>query len=258
MSTAEAPSRRERVRAATVDEIKATAHRLLVEQGPEAVTLRAIAREMGMTAPGLYRYFPSHEDLQRALVADAYDRLAEALATARDGAAAVKAADPGMAAKPLVGVQLVCAAMAFRDWAAANPREFALVFGSPVPSLVGGDDDPAHLAGARFGAVFADIFVRLWQERPFPVPSDDTLPASLAEQLAAYRASLVEQFGDAAAGTPLAAINVFLEAWVHLYGLVAMEVFDHLHFCLTDVRPFFETNLMAIGRTIGLDYAPKA
>ena len=67
MSVTEAgPSRRERVRAATVDEIKAVALRLLVEEGPEAMTLRAIAREMGMTAPGLYRYFPSHEDLHKA------------------------------------------------------------------------------------------------------------------------------------------------------------------------------------------------
>src|SRR2546430_9498747 len=51
------PSRRDRLRAATIDEIIQTARQLLVKDGPEAVSLRAIAREMGMTAPGLYRYF---------------------------------------------------------------------------------------------------------------------------------------------------------------------------------------------------------
>ena len=59
------PSRRDRLRAATSEEIIQTARRLLVQSGPEAVTLRAIAREMGMTVPGLYRYFDSHDELLR-------------------------------------------------------------------------------------------------------------------------------------------------------------------------------------------------
>ena len=256
MST-EVPTRRERVRAATVDEIKAVARRLLVEEGPEAMTLRAIAREMGMTAPGLYRYFPSHEDLHKAVVADTYDRLAVLLGQARDGAAAVKAAEPRMAHKPLVAVQLVCAAKAFRAWASANPREFALTFGTPVPSLTHADDDPAHAAGMRFGAVFVEIFVRLWSEFPFPVPDDTLLPESLRSQLAEYRDSLGELFGDAALALPLGAVDVFLQAWVQLYGLVAMDVFNHLHFCLTDTGPFFETSLAAIGRTLGIEYVPE-
>lgn len=257
MSAVEAgPSRRERVRAATVDEIKAVALRLLVDEGPEAMTLRAIAREMGMTAPGLYRYFPSHDDLHKALVADTYDRLAAALVVARDGARQVKESEPRMAGKPLVAVELVCASKAFRDWAAAHPREFSLVFGTPVPSLVHSDDDPAHAAGMRFGAVFIEIFLRLWAEHPFAVPADDTLPEALTEQLVAYRADLAGLFGDAAADLPLGAIVVFLESWVNLYGLVAMDVFNHLHFCLTDSEPFFETSLMAIGRRLGIDYVP--
>ncbi|HUD76992.1 MAG TPA: helix-turn-helix domain-containing protein, partial [Streptosporangiaceae bacterium] len=62
------PSRRDRLRAATIEEIIATARRLLVQSGPEAVSLRAIAREMGMTAPALYRYFDSHQELLRHVV----------------------------------------------------------------------------------------------------------------------------------------------------------------------------------------------
>ena len=67
-----APSRRNRLRAATMEEITATARRLLVEQGPEAMSLRAIAREMGMTAPGLYRYYSSREELLRHVVASMF------------------------------------------------------------------------------------------------------------------------------------------------------------------------------------------
>ncbi len=69
------PSRRDRLRAATIDEIIQTARQLLVKDGPEAVSLRAIAREMGMTAPGLYRYFGSYEELHRYLCANIFTEL---------------------------------------------------------------------------------------------------------------------------------------------------------------------------------------
>src|SRR5215469_15896464 len=73
----QAPSRRDRVRAATTQEIIETARRLLVEQGVTAVSLRAIAREMGMTAPALYRYFDSHEELLRHVVANIFTEIAD-------------------------------------------------------------------------------------------------------------------------------------------------------------------------------------
>src|SRR5258708_39623608 len=72
----EGASGRDRVRAATTQEIKQTARRLLVSQGSEAVSLRAIARDMGMTAPALYRYFDSHEELIKHVVADIFTELA--------------------------------------------------------------------------------------------------------------------------------------------------------------------------------------
>src|SRR5512133_3245011 len=111
-------SRRDRVRAATVTEIKDTARRILVSDGVDGLSLRAIAREMGMTAPALYRYFPSREDLVVALIADLYDQLTATLEAARD---AVVPADPRR--------QLAQTSRAFRTWALANPREFGLLFG---------------------------------------------------------------------------------------------------------------------------------
>src|ERR687886_569461 len=118
-SGAEALSRRDRVRADTVREIKETARRVLVEHGGEGFALRAIAREMGMTAPALYRYFASREDLVEHVVADLYGELCEGLEQARD------------AARPAVpAVQLQAAARAFRAWAVGHPAEFGLLFGS--------------------------------------------------------------------------------------------------------------------------------
>ncbi len=240
MISLEPATRRERVRAATVDEIKSTALQLLVEHGPAAMTLRAIAREMGMTAPGLYRYFPSLDDLQRALVTDAYDRLTGVLAAARD---AIPAED--------VGARLVATAVAFRAWAVAHPREFGLVFSMPVPKAVDADD-PVHQAGMRFGAVFTGIFFELWLRQPFPVADDASLPADLVRQLQDYRSALVDVIGDVALRLPVGALAVFLRMWVELYGLVAMEVYNHLHFCLDDAGPLFEASLHAMGEMIGL------
>src|SRR5215217_9425237 len=80
----ESLTRRERVRVETVEEIKQTARRVLVEQGANGLALRAIAREMGMTAPALYRYFASREDLVEHVVADLYDELSDVLEAARD------------------------------------------------------------------------------------------------------------------------------------------------------------------------------
>ena len=75
-------SRRDRVRAATADEIKQTARHILVAEGPEGVSLRAIAREMGMTAPALYRYYGSHEDLIRHVIADIFTEIAAWMSSA--------------------------------------------------------------------------------------------------------------------------------------------------------------------------------
>jgi AcrR family transcriptional regulator len=245
-------TRRERQRAATVEEIKTTALRLLVDRGPESVTLRAIAREMGMTAPGLYRYFPSHEDLVAALVADAYDRLAEVLGRARDAVPLLPSGEPDVEA------QLVGICREFRGWSATHPREFGLMFATPVVALFDADHDerPEHLAGQRFGAVFTEVFFRYWGLRQFPVPPDDALPPDLVAQLERYRRNLAEQLGPGAAELPLGALHVFLRCWVLLYGLIAMEVYHHLHFCLEDVGPFFEASLYDMGVMIGMKNPP--
>src|SRR5260370_41708521 len=102
-----------------MEEITATARRLLVEQGPEAAPLRAIAREMGMTAPGLYRYYSSREELLRHAVASMFRELAG------DIRGAIEAADPepasGLASdssrRTHLAMKLVAAGREVRRWA---------------------------------------------------------------------------------------------------------------------------------------------
>jgi AcrR family transcriptional regulator len=232
-------TRRERVRAATVEEIKATARRLLVEQGPESVTLRAIAREMGMTAPALYRYFPSHEELLRAVIADVYDELADELVAVRDEIPEDRPAD-----------RLFAMARAFRRWSVGHRREFGLVFATPIPVAV---DAPSPLdkAGSRFGAAFIEAFFQLFDREPFPVRADDDLPPALRDQLGSYRDQLCQQIGSQVLELPLGSFETFLTCWVQLYGFVALEVFEHLTFALADAEPAFEANLRTMAAQLG-------
>jgi AcrR family transcriptional regulator len=236
----EAPSRRDRVRAATTEEIKQTARRILVKDGPEAVSLRAIAREMGLTAPALYRYFGSHEELLRGVVGDIFGELADEIYAAIEK---VDEARGGMAEK------VAAACRGFRDWALGHPAEFALVFGTPVPGIDVEADDFCEECARRFAGTFFALFSELWQKSPFPVPAPEDIDTGLREQLTRYRDGI-------GAELPLGALLTFLRCWVRLYGVVAMEVFGHLGFALDDPGPMFEITLSELATLVGLEYAP--
>jgi len=241
-------SRRDRVRADTVREIKETARRVLVDQGVDGLALRAVAREMGMTAPALYRYFTSREDLVENLVADLYDELTDVLETVRD------------AAVPAVpGFQLLSAARAFRAWATTHHAEFGLLFGSAgervlkVEDMHGPGERPPQVAGRRFGGVFAELVARIYLEQGFPVPDDDDLEPALQVQLQEWCTKLP-------VALPLGVMSVFLSCWIRLYGMVCMEVFGHLRFALDDAAPMFEAELKGLGEVLGVadQYQPPS
>lgn len=231
--------RRDRVRAATMTEIKDTARSILVAEGVDGLSLRAIAREMGMTAPALYRYFPSREDLVVHLIAELYGELAGAMEAARDAEDADDA--PG---------RLLAVSRTFRHWAMDHPREFGLLFGSPVPGIevdpsTEDEESPAHEAGKRFGAIFGEQVARIYLARPFPVPAEEDLDPALRE-------GLQEWLSTFPVPLPSGVAQVFLSCWIRLYGMVAMEVFDHLKFALSDAEPMFEAELRDLGAKLGV------
>jgi AcrR family transcriptional regulator len=230
-------SRRDRVRADTFREIKQTARRVLVEQGEEGLALRAVAREMGMTAPGLYRYFASREDLVEHVVADLYTELADDLESA------CAAADPATPAQ-----KLMAASRTFRTWAMGHRHEFGLLFGDPAEDLLRGgamQEGPAHEAKERFGAIFGALITELYLTRPFPVRAADEIEPELREQLT----DCAQVFP---AELPLGVVEVFLSCWIRLYGMVCMEVFGHLQFALHDAEPMFEAELHRLGESLGI------
>jgi AcrR family transcriptional regulator len=250
-----APTRRDRLRAATMAEITATARQLLIEQGPEAVSLRAIAREMGMTAPGLYRYYPSREDLLRAVVAEIFRELTAGIHEAIDAAVPLNervtswAGDDESATfrRDHMTRKMVAACGEFRRWALGHASEFALLFGVPLPGLDDEGLDVAQQCALEFAGTFYSLFTELWNAIRFPVPAQEEIDPKLRAQLGRLRTNL-------RADAPDGALLVFLRCWILLYGAVSMEVFGHLKFALDDPAPMFDITLGALAELVGLKY----
>jgi AcrR family transcriptional regulator len=229
--------RRDRLRAATEAEIRATARRLLVAEPGQPPTLRGIAREMGMTAPGLYRYYASLDDLLLALCDDLFGEVHGVVTSALD------------AHGDDLGDRMLAAVRAFRGWALANPAEFGLMFRSGDGLWADADDGCEQ--SRRFAGLFLELFVGLWDVRPFALPEMRGGVAESCGQLATFARS-------AGVDLPAPALWVFANSWVRLYGVVCMEALGHLRFMFSDAGPYFEAELEQVAHTIGIAYVPPA
>lgn len=228
-------TRRARQRQAAVAEIKALARRQLAEQGTGAVSLRAIAREMGTASSALYRYFASRDELIGALCADAYDAVADAMAAARDGLPPDDHAGRWRA---------ICDA--YRRWSLDHPADFALIFGTPVP----GYRAPGPVTGpaaSRFTAVPLDVYgaaVAAGAADPAHTHMPPGLPAGDLLQDLLGRAGL----GHA---THLAAIAI--SAWTSVLGYLAAEIFGSLSQLITDPGQLWQAHLRTVMAGMGFD-----
>jgi AcrR family transcriptional regulator len=206
----QAPTRRERQREATFEEI-VRASRELLNDGAE-LSLRAVASKMGLTAPALYRYVSSYQELVD-LVAYEVDRAA----TDRFAAAAdTRPTDD-------FGGRLLLAVAEFRMWALANPHEFALVFANPIADTDGVRSE-MHTTWCS-GHLFTDQIFDLWQATGFPIPEVDDLPPSIQESIRdPLMPAKVERIPDDKRGL----VWIYMQGWTQLYGVVALEVMGHM------------------------------
>ena len=140
---------RERVRAELTREITETARRQLATAGASGLSLRAVAKEMGMVSSAIYRYFPSRDDLLTTLIIDGYNAVG----------AAVEKADAACPAEDYAG-RWLATCRAVREWALAHPHEYALVYGSPVPGYQAPERTigPASRAAAVFGKIIGAAY----------------------------------------------------------------------------------------------------
>lgn len=194
------PSRRERLRRQTADEIKERAFTLVDAHGAHDVTIASVGKGMGMTPPALYRYFPSREALLSALVVDAYADLGSTVADAAERAAHE---DPR--------VRVRVALTTYRAWALAHPRRYTMLFSDrsrDVPDL------PAGVAAINVGMLpllTALGEVAASSGRAGDPPADEAL-SRWAQEL------------GAPADLAPAALRLAVLAWSRVHGLVSLEI----------------------------------
>ncbi|GAA4982490.1 TetR/AcrR family transcriptional regulator [Streptomyces hyderabadensis] len=232
-------SRVQKRRQATLLEIRSTARQLLREHGPTGVTVNAVAREMGMSGPAVYRYYPSHDALVEAVIADFYQELTTTMHAARD------ACPPGQP-----GRRLTATCRSMRAWAIQHPGEFSWMFASPVDAAARTDaESPRLRAGQQFEKVFLDQFVDIWEQNPVPARPFKDLDPSLQRQILAYAKRSDSPL-------PPEALHQFLTSWIRLYGLLCMEVLHQLDFAYSDLEPVFEETLRELCAMHHLEYDP--
>jgi AcrR family transcriptional regulator len=235
-----APTRRERQRAATYDEIVTVARQLL--GSPDALSLRAVAAEMGLTAPALYRYVDSYQELLMLVARAIFADVISAMTSARD-----RHSDDDPAA------QILASTVAFRGWAMKHPAEFGLIFANAAIAeaveVLKPADPSSQGGGAQFSEFFTDIFLRLWERYQFAIPADSDLEPALLERLRDQRASgtLPCDFP----GHPVGLSWIFIRCWTRLYGTVTLEVFRHMDLGVIASGALFRAMLEDNGRDLG-------
>lgn len=242
------PTRRTQLRSRLVADIKATALTHLREHGAEGLSLRAVARDVGLSAPGMYRYFDSRDALLTALIAEGYDDLGDHMLVAV-GALEEQLSDHGRPA-PVVPrrvapdapprARFAAAARAYRAWCCGHPNEFGLLFGTPIPGYaapVGGVTVAAvqRMSTALLGPVVeACLAGAMLIPEPFAAP---TVSGPLAE-LSSHITEL------AGAELPAGLVGFVLAIWARLHGIVTLEVLNQFAFAFgDDAVALFEAEL---------------
>jgi len=201
-----------------IDRIKSTSRRLMAEKGAPGLSLREVAREMGVVSSALYRYFPTRDDLLTALIVDAYNDLGE---FAERAALRVPREEPRR--------RLHAAASAIRKWAKSNPNEYALLYGSPVPGYEAPQFtvEPAARVALALGSIVADA----WQQSNSEANDDDE---STMKGLLETR-----NLDGAMPGVPESVRTLSLMVWSQIFGCISFELSGHYKGSVRNANRFF-------------------
>lgn len=213
--------------------IKDEARRQLAEVGAAALSLRAVARQLGMASSALYRYFPSRDELLTALIVDAYDSLG----------AAAEAAEAAAGGAETFEQRFVRVGRAVRGWARRNPHEYALIYGSPVPGYAAPTDTVGP--ASRVTLVLAGLVAEAWisGEIDYAHGSSPTFEGAVAGDL--DRVAL-----EAMPGVPLPTVLRAVGVWAQLFGLVSFELFGHFENVVEARDEFFDAALTDMARQV--------
>jgi len=234
MSSTSAPrTARELARAQLTRAILSSARKQLAEVGPAALSVRAVARDLGMAPSATYRYFRSRDDLLTALLIESYDEVGEA----------AEQADRSVAEQDDLASRWQAICHAVRSWAVANPHEYALLYGTPVPgyaapeaTIAAASRVPLTLLALTHDAQRAG---RALGAPALPVPRAE------AEALAGIRALTDFTISDER-------LVRSLVAWATLFGHISLELFGHMHRGVLDYDVHFAQVVDTLAADLGL------
>lgn len=186
--------------------IRETAWRQIAQNGAAALSLRAIARELGITAPAIYNYFPRRDDLVTALILDAFSAMGDAQSAALTGFQVGEHA-----------ARLKTLGIAYRDWAVAHPQRYRLIFGTPIPGYHAPREVTMPVA-ARSLSPLIGVLEAARQDGKLKAPQTNELGASLLAQLDAWRMAVQ--------GSDARVLYLALVIWSRVHGMVSLEL-DH-------------------------------
>lgn len=232
--TSRSATARDRVRAELTREISEVARRHLATEGAVGLSLRAVAREMGMASSAIYRYFPSKDDLLTALIIDGYNALGEA----------VEAAERACA-RDDHPARWLALCRSVRDWALANTHEYALLYGSPVPGYQAPQDTigPALRDTIVYGRLISEAHAAGVLAEPAGLPS---APSALAGDLARVR--------EVMPGVPDDLVARAVVAWAGTFGMISFELFGQFDNVVKDRASMFDYSALSLGRLVGLTF----
>jgi AcrR family transcriptional regulator len=214
--------------------IKAAAHRQMAARGTAGLSLRGIARELGITAPAIYNYFARLDDLITALIVDAFTDLADA----------IEAAESAVESEAC-GPKVLASCLAYREWAITHPVDFQLIYGNPIPGYVAPAEVTVPLARRPFDGLF-HLFLHAHRTGELTVPVEySPVPSSISEHFAAWLPASGYDFPDAL-------LCLLMSGWARIHGMVMLELFEHIGPVVGDPAAFYRYELEAFMTRLGM------
>jgi len=227
--TAAPRTARARARAELTAEIVESAKRQMATDGASAISLRAIARELGMVSSAVYRYFPSRDDLLTRLIIDAYNSVGDA----------ADAADARMARDDFTG-RWVAVSHAIRDWAVARPHEWMLIYGSPVPGYRAPEDTIGP--GTRTSITMLRVLGEALEAGVLPPP--DEVPRKVVRSMRSLKTFLP-------ASVPDSYLVAGLMARTQVFGHITLELDGQFANSIDEPDVFYDHVVRVAARQIG-------
>jgi AcrR family transcriptional regulator len=228
-------TRREKLREATSAEIKKVALEQMTSQGAATLSLRAIATQMGMSAPALYNYYKSRDDLITALIIDAYNSLAAELEK-------ISYALPS----EQYGARFVAVMLGFRQWAIDHREQFILIYGTPIPGYHAPEEQTTP-ASIRASWQFVAILKGAWEAQQIKIPPEyQDLDTPMHRQAEAVYEARGWPF-------PMKLLHIAMAGWSFIHGAVSLELYGHLDYLGGDLGEFFREEVIAYAKRLNLD-----